>query len=679
MLGMWADEDNVGAGDAVATADLTRPTQFVPAREAADRTPPRSDPGSSSGSDSNSGSGSSSDSGTGSDSDTGSESGSGPSGRRRPPAQDGAAAAPEKTRLPSKEFGKFAGSAVWAMMAKMGYKPGQGLGKHGEGRVEPIEVQVRRAGEGISFSGSEAPSTPKAAQRPKTRPAAAATPGRQRPATGTARAAAEAEAARRRTEYKTLEELERRTEAQARELFVDMTSGTEAGSLAELLAARLPRAEKDRLASDTRLGLDLAFARLEGLALDKAAEESRVRALRTEVETLERSAARRARQVEGLRSIDEAISAVDAASQAVRVEGAESAAGDMAPLYAAFERLRAAAAAMEASCGFDVWGELRLERAVAGAVHPHFLRLFRTWDPAAAPSLYADLVDPLRPYVRAAGAGTSSSSSDGPGDAMTPFESLLNRTLVPRLKQLIYTAWDPWSDDDLSRILAGLPPAIAVVAAADVGAVLQREVDKTNPRVAVAKFVQDPGAQQSALGPLRLDRAVIPWLPFIPDARELLVCVRRKLCTALDCWVPSRDTNDAIAALVSPWLEVLRGKERARVAARVAERLDAMLRAEFEFNAQKQTLWPFKALVKWHAVLPPDVWAPLARRSVLARFLDYLRRWLEAPGADYAQVADWYWQWRLLFPADAIAHPEIQGAFREALVCMCLALDQRGL
>ncbi|KAJ2516136.1 hypothetical protein GGI11_003539, partial [Coemansia sp. RSA 2049] len=51
----------------------------------------------------------------------------------------------------SKEFGKFTNSTVWNMMAKMGYKAGEGLGKHGEGRVEPVQVVLRRAGEGISY------------------------------------------------------------------------------------------------------------------------------------------------------------------------------------------------------------------------------------------------------------------------------------------------------------------------------------------------------------------------------------------------------------------------------------------------------------------------------------------------------------------------------------------------
>ena len=37
------------------------------------------------------------------------------------------------------------------MLAKLGYKPGQGLGKTGEGKVNPVQVQILPAGKSLDF------------------------------------------------------------------------------------------------------------------------------------------------------------------------------------------------------------------------------------------------------------------------------------------------------------------------------------------------------------------------------------------------------------------------------------------------------------------------------------------------------------------------------------------------
>ncbi|KAJ2365166.1 hypothetical protein H4S01_003395 [Coemansia sp. RSA 2610] len=143
----------------------------------------------------------------------------------------------------------------------------------------------------------------------------------------------------------------------------------------------------------------------------------------------------------------------------------------------------------------------------------------------------------------------------------------------------------------------------------------------------------------------------------------------------LDCWLPSKDNNDAIMALLAPWIELLRGKEQHKLATKVAERLNSMLEAEFSFSAQRQVVWPFKVLLKWHQIIPYRIWLLPVKRHVLQGFLDYLRLWLEDPDANYAEIADWYWQWKQMYPAAIFASSDIQNAFREALVYMAFALS----
>ncbi|KAJ2076963.1 hypothetical protein H4R24_005407 [Coemansia sp. RSA 988] len=687
MLGIWAtdDEDNpTAAAHAVnlrsrVGADPPRPLSFVTEQESNDNTRvirSESAPNEDCQSDS-----SSEVDGTTSASETSS------SARSELAPSKGGGNSPisrEAHLPPSKDFGKFATSAVWGMMAKMGYRHGEGLGKHGEGRVEPVQVKLRRAGEGISFSGSEVPldhpnapmsSKPSAARRfgDNLSPAgvinAPSTPGE-----------VESKARRRKIEYRTLEEIELRTDAKLTELFVDMRSNTEAGSLADLLAATMPQTEREKLVSDTRLGLDLAFARVEDIMRELDAQVARSKALHSEITSLSQSTATRSVRIEGLQAIDEAIAAVYAASRDVpQIEAISSAAEDLTVLYSSFKCMYDTASVVTKKCGFDVWGELQLERVITDSIHPHFAHLFRTWDPTTHPGFVASLITPLFPFVRF----NRDSSSNGDGaftEITTPFESLLSKVLVPCLKQYIYTEWDS-STDALSTTLACLPPVVVAELSASLIASLQRAVGAVNPRLVVEQYKLATSlgtdARRSSLAALRFDHTVIPWLPFISDPTELLVCVRRKLSTAVDCWVLTKDTNEDIKLLVAPWMDLLHGRVLRRLAGSIADRLDSMLRSEFAFNAQKQTLWPFKALLKWRHSMPRDIWLSLVRRTILQGFLDYLRHWLEDQDANYAEIADWYWQWKLMYPPDVRDSPEIQDAFRDALVYMAYAVSRK--
>ncbi|KAJ1944070.1 hypothetical protein FBU59_002706 [Linderina macrospora] len=570
---------------------------------------------------------------------------------------------------PSKDFGKFANSTVWSMMEKMGYKHGEGLGRHGEGRIEPVEVTLRRAGEGISYSGSERPRSeqPKPKVQPKgwgSKPqSGASTPRASGPRTGP----------RKKAQYKTLDELQKTTEQTYREIFVDMTTNTEVASMAELAAKKPDVNAKDKLASEVRLGLDLALSRQDSLVREKEVEEKRLEGLQREMRALALSVDQRRTRIEHLRTMKEEVANVLSVASETSVESAESAEDDLAKLYAEYERMYKMAGLAQEASGFDVWAELSLEKVVTSTAYGFHVRAFRTWEPAGQPDLIAKLVSPILKYTSINEAGTLA-------DEMTPVESLLNRTAVPRLRQFLHGQWDPLSDD-LVQILDGLPPVVTQVVADDVSTVLQRFVDNINPRLVIERYrrMQDKSSDDraAALADLRIDRVLLPWLPLIHDHDALLTAIRSKLCTALDKWTPTKESNGDIIALVSPWFEIFDGKDLRRLSAKVSSRLEDMLRAEFHFDAQRQVVWPFKAVLKWHPILPFESWFAVVRRGILSGFVTYLRRWLADPEANYAEIADWYWTWKSLYPPEIFERSEVQQEFRKALVYMSYAMSLR--
>ncbi|KAJ2252608.1 hypothetical protein GGI13_003181 [Coemansia sp. RSA 455] len=694
MLGQWADDadddddGNVGRRSALggnstnrSSADALRPVGFVAASA---NLAVASDRDSASDSDSSS-SGRGTSSSSASDDDEASEQKEEPpaeTSRGLPQSADTSSTVrrgPTKAYAPpkSKDFGKFASGAVWNMMAKMGYKPGEGLGKHGEGRIEPIQVTLRRAGEGISFSGSEKPleskvspaSVAKGRQRGR-RLGADGLPREQRDSLVQTQAQVRA---RQKTEYKTLEELQRRTDAQLKEVFVDMTTNTEVGSFSELAAKRLPLSERDKLASDVRLGMDLASVRLEDLRHERERAEAKIDALSKKMQQLSTSIERRLARTGYLQTIKESVCAVQAAATAAHVGSVETAKDDLSALYNTYKHMYQAAQQIESQHKFDVWGELRLETVVTGTAHRHLQRIFRDWSPAAHPYVVEDILVPLYPFVRLC--DTSESS-----ERLAPFESLLHRTLVPGLKRFILTQWDPLTDD-LSLPLSRLPPVTVTAVSGDISSRLLRHVNAIEPRKAMSGYDSRRDATSASvsqpLTDLRIDRVVIPWLPYIHDRVELVASVRRKLCAALDYWTPTKENNGAVLSLLLPWMEIIQSKELRKLSAKISDRLEMMLRAEFQFNAQRQVVWPFKVLIRWHNVLPFDAWFVLVKRQVLAKFIDYLKLWLEDPSANYAEIADWYWQWKQMYPPEIFALEAVQHEFKRILVLMAYALSQR--
>ncbi|KAJ1768837.1 hypothetical protein IW140_005433 [Coemansia sp. RSA 1813] len=577
----------------------------------------------------------------------------------------------------SKEFGKFTNSTVWNMMAKMGYKVGEGLGKHGEGRIEPVQVVTRRSGEGISYSRSERPSEPyrhvAKSEKDTFRRGKGIELGGPRGADTSLEATTRTAPNYTKVEYKTLEQLQKRTDAKVNEVFIDMATNTQVGSLAELVSQKLPLSEKEQLTRDVQLGLDLAFNKLEQIKREKTIEGNRSSVLYKDIDSLSSSIDRRRGRIEYLSKVKYAIEDVYDKAKDTTITSMDEAMNDMKGLYCSFHSLYDVARRIEdGGCGFDVWRELKLEQVVTGVMFDQLKCILDKWTPAEHMHILADILTALRMYM-------STNDNNLQAEDMTPFESLLNITLVPRLKRFIFTEWDPLSDS-LGSVLDALPQTTIFSISNDIGFVLQRFVSGINTRAVMNEYNNLPTengvsfSAQTALSPLRVDHVIIPWLPFVSEQSELLSSIRHKLCAVLDLWVPSRQTNKDIVGLVSPWMQVLQGKDRYKLCIKVARRLEHMLKSEFRFDAQKQTTWPFKVLIEWHGVLPLEEWFSVAEKGIISRFLDYLWTWLQQPNTNYAEIADWYWQWKRMYPDEIFAHPVVQNEFKKALVYMAHAM-----
>ncbi|KAI9220888.1 GC-rich sequence DNA-binding factor-like protein-domain-containing protein [Blastocladiella britannica] len=103
-----------------------------------------------------------------------------PAARPRPPTSAASALKPTTPSAPpsrpvDRNFGKFAGTGglgLKLLMKMGGYTPGAGLGKHGQGTVEPVKINLRAKDAGIGFDDAdwaepapEQDTTPRASSR----------------------------------------------------------------------------------------------------------------------------------------------------------------------------------------------------------------------------------------------------------------------------------------------------------------------------------------------------------------------------------------------------------------------------------------------------------------------------------------------------------------------------------
>ncbi|KAJ2363912.1 hypothetical protein IW150_006619, partial [Coemansia sp. RSA 2607] len=104
-----------------------------------------------------------------------------------------------------------------------------------------------------------------------------------------------------------------------------MTTNTEVSSLSELVSQQIPVSEKEKLASDVRLGLDLAFARIEDHKRERTVEESKQAILTREIQMLRISTEKRRKRIECLKSVQQSIDTANTISEDINIVSSKDA------------------------------------------------------------------------------------------------------------------------------------------------------------------------------------------------------------------------------------------------------------------------------------------------------------------------------------------------------------------
>ncbi|KAK6357382.1 hypothetical protein TWF718_001695 [Orbilia javanica] len=562
------------------------------------------------------------------------------------------------------------------MMAKMGYKPGQGLGKTGEGRLAPVDTQLRPTRIGLGAVKEKTEQAKKEERRAKILRGEVPSDSdsekerkrkkKKKGAMGTGVSSKEGSGAstpaRRRPQFKTAEEMAKELDGvevpSALKNLIDLTGkGVGVGSPG-IMAGGQSEAEDENV----RIA-KLARKELEDFAREWKRLQERKKFLQLEEKQMTEDIDEQAETVKALQGI---------------VDGTEKLSIDLSGVNSRNEyedKIATLASELEAM-QFKYKNEVEvydLSEVAIAAFHPLFKSALAHWDPLTDPVYLLDHIRKLRPIfnirtledMQASLAATGYTEKSG--KKSTYYESMMDTIWLPKIRSTINNHWNVHDPTPVLTILetwAGvLPPFVSDnILNQLVLPKVKAAVTEWNPRVSSRRKTAPPPHVW-----------VFPWLPHLAVHMDDLVReVKRKFKGVLDKWELYKGVIDGLEA----WREVFGpGELEKMLISHLLPRLADLLRRKFEVNPADQNIEPLEAVMAWHGFFRQSTFAQLLEAEFFPKWMQTLYLWLTSEGVDLEEVGEWYKWWQGQFPEEVREYVIVRREFKKALEMMGQAVD----
>lgn len=539
------------------------------------------------------------------------------------------------------------------MMAKQGWKQGEGLGKEKTGIVNPIDVQLRPTGAGL---------------------------GAVKEKTKQQKSEEKRQAERRGEKYEDSSEEERQDRKRRKE--IKKAAGIKSGASTPGGGRAIPKFTVD----DVPEGMQVPPSLLEitdatGKEPKLLTSASLTLGASVPAESTATKIAKRARL--DLEAYASAFN--DLAEEKKTTEFQEVALKrELVKLESEIKSAQDIASATESLRNLETWEDvinkledLQLDNQVAdssvgvAAIHPLFKEVMSKWEPLT--DSLENIVDDLQKVSLMSTPPKDPEREDFEKlrpQSTTPFETMMRTYVLPRLRSAIMT-WDPYQESlSLVAVLAAwfpiLPRFIQSSLLKQVITKLTATIAAWNPRKSMKKKTTS-----------QLPDLVIPWLPFLPrqhtdpqSASGLVSDVKRKFRTLVDGW----DLSRGVIPQLEKWRQLL-GKEFDRVlVSHLLPKLSESLKMDFEVNPADQDLAPLLQVLEWKPLFKIEVMGELIASRVMPKFIATLHSWLTAEPS-YTEVGEWLDWIKSVIPADINEAPAVSKLWDEMLDLVHTALD----
>ncbi|KZF24837.1 TFP11-domain-containing protein [Xylona heveae TC161] len=504
------------------------------------------------------------------------------------------------------------------MMAKMGYKAGQGLGAQGQGILAPVETKLRPQGVGL---------------------------GAVREKTEQAKQEARREAERRGETYEEYSSEEERKQRRRQK-----KEGKASGSACLRLNQKLGKSQSGLAGSWRLLPMNGTESELSR-EIDEEQEETRV--------------------VKGITGIVQSL-------QELEIER-PSGLNEPPDLKARWEEVVTKLEILEFEFGNEIDNYGLSEVAVA-AVHPLFRLEIEHWDPLENPMHFVSHIRRLRKILGVKPNANGDSVALLDESYAVPrhskytsfYETMIYSLWLPRIRSVITNDWDVHDPTPVISLLEAwkdILPSFVYHSVVDQIIVqkLTGAVNDWNPRVSHKK-------RRHAHPP---HVWLFPWLQYLDEdhvdprsSTGLLANVKRKFRVVLDTWDLSKGVVDGL----QNWREVLRGELDHVLVRHLLPRLALLLQTSLEIDPSDQDLTALELVLAWNDFFKPSVMGQLLISEFFPKWHNILHLWLTSE-PNYEEVGQWFSWWKGRFPEEINGVKAVAAEWEKGLEMMNHALD----